>query len=249
VNRSTLEFLVQLQALDRKIIALRGKPDIPQDVRAKQDELGRLKAQEQEKLRALDDLRLSKGQTFGALELCRQRLMSAEAAKKDIKSSEVFNTTLKEIEQLKSAEQGLELKERNNEKATETLRAQLTDIQVRRQGVEREIEATASVRLTKDHETADAIAKIEAQKAEVYPKIPSQYLSLYQRLAAQRGGVAVVELRGNSCGECHMLLPAQFVNDLRRTQRIDQCQNCKRILSVLTDLRNPSEKPNPRINQ
>lgn len=74
------------------------------------------------------------------------------------------------------------------------------------------------------------VREIEEKKAPVQGLIQPKYLSLYQRIADARGGIAVVRVRGTSCSGCHMILPPQFVSELARSSVIEQCPSCKRIL-------------------
>ncbi|MGK5085271.1 C4-type zinc ribbon domain-containing protein [Bdellovibrionota bacterium FG-1] len=227
-----LEHLWQLQGLDRKIIALREAALFIPDLKAKQEELARIRLQEQEKKKVLDDLRLSRGQTNASLESCRQRLMKAESAVKDIKSPEVFQATIKEIDQLKKFKESLELKEVSIRTDAVTVSASLTDLENRRVALESEIENSSALKKVRDKEIESAVQEVEAQKAPIQCLIPPKYLFSYQRIAGARGGIAVVQVCGSSCAGCNMILPAQFVNELSRSKAIEQCPNCKRILVV-----------------
>jgi hypothetical protein len=230
----TLERLWQLQELDRKVITLREGAHFIPDLKGKQEELARVRLQEQEKQQGLDDLRLNRNQTKAALDSCRQRLIEAESAMKESKSSELLQATTKEIDQLKKIEDGLELKERSLEKDNETLMSKIAELHHRRKVLEECLESSSNMKSKSDREIETAVREIEEQKKPIQSQIQPRYLSLYQRIAGSRGGIAVARVRGSSCGGCNMVLPAQFVNELPRSSGIEQCPNCKRILVALS---------------
>jgi uncharacterized protein len=48
----------------------------------------------------------------------------------------------------------------------------------------------------------------------------------------RRAGVAIVEARNGTCLGCNMQLPPQMFNSLFRTQEIQSCPHCNRLLFV-----------------
>ena len=158
--RGVLEYLWQIQVLDLKILALRDKAFIVPELKAKQDELTRIRIQEQQSIQGLAEQRAKRTQASEALESCRQRLMRAESAVKEIKSSEVFQATVKEIDQLRTFEESLESKQGETEKEAEALSAKLAGIQSQRVALECDLENLASLKASKDLEIETAIREI-----------------------------------------------------------------------------------------
>ncbi|MEZ4515949.1 MAG: C4-type zinc ribbon domain-containing protein [Chloroflexota bacterium] len=54
-------------------------------------------------------------------------------------------------------------------------------------------------------------------------------LSTYERLAKQKGGVGVVELKNGKCMGCQVSVPEHRIKDIDRGN-IVYCDNCGRIL-------------------
>ncbi len=71
-------------------------------------------------------------------------------------------------------------------------------------------------------------------RAQLLRQIPQQWASLYQRVALSLG-TALAEIQGNACGACFVILPYQFVIELRRLVDVRQCPSCKRILLAPRD--------------
>jgi len=228
-----LENLLELQNLDSQIAALKRTGEVSPDLKGKQEELKRVSLREQEKLKSIDDLRLNRNQTKSALEICRQRILKADAASKDIKSASVFQAIIKEIDQLKTLEQDLEVKDNSITKDFEALQAQLSEIQNERTNLENSIGSASGIKKEKERGTEGKIREIESLKNQVISKIPASNVALYTRLIQARGGVAISRILGSACGACHMTLPPQFFIQLGRSPNIEQCPNCHRILVPL----------------
>lgn len=59
-----------------------------------------------------------------------------------------------------------------------------------------------------------------------------ELLALYEELRAAKAGVGAAALVGSTCLGCHMQLPAQEVERLRRSSGVLRCEECGRILVV-----------------
>lgn len=71
---------------------------------------------------------------------------------------------------------------------------------------------------------------------QVFTTLPAQMASVYNRLAQRsRDGIAVAEVIAGSCSACFMKLRPQMQVELKTTDRIMTCENCTRILYVVTE--------------
>ena len=79
--------------------------------------------------------------------------------------------------------------------------------------------------------SADA-AEREAERKSLVAAVPENLLHNYEAIARRRHGVALAEIRGESCGMCGMLVRPHVVQELRRTESTElfQCETCTRIL-------------------
>jgi uncharacterized protein len=68
-----------------------------------------------------------------------------------------------------------------------------------------------------------------ARRAELLAGISPQMLGTYETVRGRRG-TAVVEVRSGYCSACHVRLRPQMANELRRNERIFQCESCQRVL-------------------
>jgi predicted nucleic acid-binding Zn-ribbon protein len=86
-------------------------------------------------------------------------------------------------------------------------------------------------RLDADRGTADAdLARTTAERATLAAAISKEALALFEHVSKHRKGPAMSEARDGLCMQCHVRLRPQVFNEVRRNERLIQCENCSRIL-------------------
>lgn len=81
-------------------------------------------------------------------------------------------------------------------------------------------------------EIDDRLAQLGAQRKQASPDIDPKVLSQYERILASRDGLAIVIVKGNSCGGCNMFVPPQVINLIKMYEHIITCEMCNRILYI-----------------
>lgn len=60
--------------------------------------------------------------------------------------------------------------------------------------------------------------------------IDPEIISKFERIIKSKHNKGIVAVKGNVCDGCHMVLPAQFANEVRSGEKIVFCPYCSRIL-------------------
>jgi len=84
-----------------------------------------------------------------------------------------------------------------------------------------------------DAEIAEYKSHLEAlkkQEEELVPGIDTDIIFKFERIIKSKQGKGIVAVKGNVCDGCHMILPAQFANEVRNGESIVFCPYCSRIL-------------------
>jgi predicted nucleic acid-binding Zn-ribbon protein len=81
-------------------------------------------------------------------------------------------------------------------------------------------------------EIAQEIALRQSERTLVAPKIGSELLELYTKIAAKEGGVGAALLVGNKCDGCHLAINAIEVERIKTlaSDEVLRCEECRRIL-------------------
>lgn len=73
------------------------------------------------------------------------------------------------------------------------------------------------------------LEELNAKGSQMADGIDSEIIFKFQRII-QRNRKGIVAVKGNVCDGCHMILPAQFANEVHRGEKILFCPYCSRIL-------------------
>jgi predicted nucleic acid-binding Zn-ribbon protein len=108
--------------------------------------------------------------------------------------------------------------------------------------------AEAKERVTKARGVSDARAKelsekeaglkaerdeVKAACAALAAQLPPNVATRFDQLARAKQGVAVVTVQRGACGGCFNSLPPQFVNEVRKSDKLNYCESCGRIIISL----------------
>jgi predicted nucleic acid-binding Zn-ribbon protein len=77
---------------------------------------------------------------------------------------------------------------------------------------------------------AERIAVEETKRQQIVDDLDTQLYALYQKIAAQRHGQAVVYVQDGTCGGCYLKVQPQLISEIRRRDKILACPHCQRIL-------------------
>jgi predicted nucleic acid-binding Zn-ribbon protein len=76
--------------------------------------------------------------------------------------------------------------------------------------------------------------KLNQEKEKIVPKIPSDQVNLYLKIYKKNSGIALSPVNEEFCSLCHMRIRPQVINELKGKEKIILCENCGRILYVVT---------------
>lgn len=226
-----LERLVHLQELDSAV----------EEARQRLDQLPSRHAEL--------DARLSAAEA--ALAVAKQRLTESQTARREIEKelASVQSRLSKYKDQLMEVKTNKEYQAMQNEIATaerevrsredrildfmEEQEALARDVKEDEARFKQEQAAIADERKALDREKASLEERVEALGVErdtLRPQVGEESLRLFDHIARQRRGIAVVPAVDGICSFCHVRLRPQVFNEIRRNDRLIQCDNCLRIL-------------------
>ena len=181
-----------------------------------QTQLNSLKKERKDKEEEVQDIDLS--------------LKKSQSKLTDIKNNKGYQAALKEIENLKKQQnrieddililmeniEEMETKCSHNEQAKKELQ---TKFEQTKEGLLQELEL-----LDQEYN------KIKEEKSSFSNLIEKDLLNRYSYLRDRMGGRAVGPVINGICQACHMGIPPQKFNELRRGNTLLFCPNCRRII-------------------
>jgi predicted nucleic acid-binding Zn-ribbon protein len=107
--------------------------------------------------------------------------------------------------------------------AVEAARQALAALEATRAGEAEELEATVT-------RVSGVIEEDRSRRDTILATVDADLHRRYELIFSRRGGVAVASVRSGTCQGCHMNVPPQLFNQLRRNEQVFLCPSCQRIL-------------------
>lgn len=155
---------------------------------------------------------------------------TSEKMMETITQAREFETLQKEIEDVKNAEQTLRKSLIAKEKFYDELNMKLSVQEEIMAQQTQEVEEETAVKDALIAENQTILDEIVAKKNELAKDLDPNLVFKFERIIRNKGGVGIVPVHSIVCEGCHMTLPAQFVNDVRREDEIKFCPYCSRVL-------------------
>ena len=231
--KSQLSGLVKLQTVDSEIYSLRlEKSAKPEELKVMEAAFEAKKAH----LAELDkkSLDLQKQRKDKELELASKE----EAIKKlqgqlySLKTNKEYQTMLQQIQDAKADSSVIEDKLLELFDKADAVK---NEVEKEKQKLKDEEKVFAAEKKKIDDrvkEIDDRLAQLEAQRKQALQDIDPKILGQYERILANRDGLAIVTVKGNSCGGCNMFVPPQVINLIKMYEHIITCEMCNRILYI-----------------
>ncbi|MDD5972429.1 MAG: C4-type zinc ribbon domain-containing protein [Spirochaetales bacterium] len=160
-----------------------------------------------------------------------QTRTNAEKMMDTISTQREYEALSKQIDEAKIKETGL-LKARNAATAlVEELKAQLDAQSKVCDEIKADVDAKSAEIDSIILEKKEQIAELDRRCLQVKEQgISDEIYAKFCNIVKNKKGVGIVAIHGQVCQGCHMVLPVQFVNDVRMGNTTEYCPYCSRIL-------------------
>ena len=203
--------------------------DSPKQLSTQDELLVRLQKEFLETSAVYESVKAEVGQLQLELDEAEKAREAGEKGMDSISTHREYEALEKQINEASAKESGirseLQRKEKQREELNEKLRldeemikAQETDLNSNKAKLDSEV---------KEYE--NQIKELEAKEKEITPGLDSEIVYKFQRII-QRNSEGIVAVKNGVCTGCHMILPAQFANEVRKGEDILFCPYCSRIL-------------------
>jgi len=159
------------------------------------------------------------------------RIKKSEAKLNSVKTNKEYQSSLKEIDDLKEKnskleDEMIEFLERIEE-ADKGLKAKITAYSAVKTQIKTEKETIEK----EAQEGRRQLAKLDAEWKTVSGGIDAELLATFNRIKTnQTNKVGIVAVKDAVCQGCHMNIPPQLYNELQRGDKLQRCPICERII-------------------
>lgn len=229
--REQLQRLIGVQRLDIRILELEEKgKQIPLKIQALQQEFESKKKAHIIKEQEFETLEKDLRSKERKLETTNDNLKKYQNQIYRVKTQKEAEALDHEITKAKTEIDRLEDKILNLMEETEVLRKK---IQQNEEVIDKEAEELNEKEKKYQEELEVVTRKLDSAKkmrAGFVPNIEGKLLSLYDKLRQKKENIAIVTVKGGTCGGCFMNLPPQLINEIKVSASPVRCENCLRIL-------------------
>ena len=229
--QSTFEKLQQLQdILSSKYELEHEIHEIPRALAKKQELLNRLKKsyiESNERFEATKNSLLNLKRELGEAELLRE---DSEKKMDIISTQREYEALEKEIKSATEKEQYFRREIQKEERNLEEMTAQLKKDEEMIAAEEDELKEEDDKIKTESEEKKIQLNQLIDEEKAIIPGMDEDILFKFERIIKNKSGLGIVPVTNGVCTGCHMMLPGQFVNEVRTGEGILFCPYCSRIL-------------------
>ena len=229
--KTQLELLVKLQSCDAAIsTAQKIQENHPLKIKHLEEGLEKKREillKQQQQLEEIKKKRIRKEQDLAAEE---EKVNRAKQKLATVKTNKEYQASLKEIENIEKCNSKIEEEILLIMEEVDNLTKQRDKTEEQFKLVEKE---TEDQKRKLDEQIKESIQVIEAnqkKKEEYIAQIKDEILDLYQKIKLKRPELTVVPVDNSCCLGCHMNIPPQLFNEVKKCQKIIRCPHCSRIL-------------------
>lgn len=229
--KDNIKKLIMLQECDNKIKAIQTKQNmIPVRIKKMEETFEEASNIYKSRFEKLDSLEKERRALEKDVQDIDSRAAKSQEKLNHIKSNKEYTAALKEIADIEKEKGKKEDKILQLMEEIEALKAECNEIKGEQEKLRQEFEAEKKEiekeLLELDKETREFME----QRTGYNDAVDQRMLKTYDMLRERRAGVAVSSVVGGICQGCHLEIPPQKYNELKRCNEMMSCPHCNRLI-------------------
>ena len=227
-----LALALRLQALDRKIVQLESEiATLPKHISAIEKHLEAHTKRLEADRTALVGNQRDRKKLEGDIQVQQEKISKLKGQTLQAKTNEQYRAFQNEInyaegEIRKAEDRILDLMEQS-EPLEKNVKTAEVELKRQQQQVEKE-KSQAQERTAVDQK---ALAEVNGERKSIVDQMDPKLNTEYERIRKKTKGTVIAEATDGRCDACQISLRPQFLQDLRRGDKIMLCESCGRILT------------------
>ena len=204
--------------------------EIPKVLTTKIELLNRIKKTSADKQKNLEEVIQRAGDLAGKMTEAEKERETYEKQMDQIKTQREYEALDKQIKDIAAKEAEYRKEIQKLESVRDDLKTQVEKEKILIHKQEEEVKEEQAKIKHDVKEKQKILKNLEKEELKITPGLDEDILFKFERIIKSKAGVGIVAIRNGICTGCHMILPAQFVNDVRSGAGIQFCPECSRIL-------------------
>lgn len=229
--QETLNKLQELQdVLAEKYSVESELKDIPKALNTKIELVNRLKKSYVEKNERLEGGRTKVGELRIQMGDAEREREKYEEQIVNISTQREYEALVKEIRDASEREQNFRKDLQREQKFIEELQQSIEREESLIKEQEKDLESEQKKIKDETEKRQKLLDDLTVRENEITPGMDEEMVFKFKRIIRSKGGKGIVPLRRSVCTGCNMILPAQFVNDVKAEKEVLFCPYCSMIL-------------------
>ncbi len=221
--KSLQDILVKRYELEAKIV------DAPKQLGSQDELLTRLKKEYIEKNAKYEEVRTRVLGLKADLEAAEKQREAGEAGMDNITTHREYEALDKQITEATAKEQEIRKELSVQEKELSVLQENLKSDEEMIKSSEDDLNKNKAALDNELTSFKNELTQLKSQEEQITTGIDQEIVYKFQRII-QRNNKGIVAVKNGVCEGCHMILPAQFANEVHDGEKILFCPYCSRIL-------------------
>jgi uncharacterized protein len=222
--RKFQELLMERVAIEKEI------HELPLSITAQEEVLSRARKSYAERSTRYEDLTRKTTHLRQELAEIVQVKDKAEQQMDSISSPREFEALNKEITEAGQKEDQLRKELKREEELFREVESEVKASDALIKAQEEEIFEKRNKIRNEETSMRDKVSNLKSLEAQTTTDIDSDVVFKFERIIKSKQGIGIVPVKGVVCTGCSMILPAQFVNEVRQSNKITFCPYCSRVL-------------------
>lgn len=141
-----------------------------------------------------------------------------------------YEVLFKDIQTASEKEQSMRKELQREEKYLEELQQTIASEESLIADQAKELEAEQQKIKEEIEKRDDHLKELDKQEDKITPEMDEEMLFKFKSIIRSKGGQGIVPLRHSVCSGCNMILPTQFVNEVKAEKEVRFCPYCSMIL-------------------
>lgn len=237
--QSDIELLLKLQVIDYDLGELeRSKEYLPDMMGNLNNEIKDIQRKLDEAKAKLEEANLRQKSLDLEIKTKEAELQKYQQQMMSIKTNKEYDALVAQIDAVKSEISVMRQQETETMETMESLENEIPDFTKKNDEIKENNSKQLEVLQTQIDSIGDTMTGKTADRKSILSKIPRPTVSIYERVRKGKGGAAVVVVKKRSCSACNNSLTPKKVQEIRRSDNINTCESCGRMLYWDDDISN-----------
>ena len=231
ISKKEIDILVELQEIEIKtevikseISKVSGKLDkVDSELKAFESEIA-----EEEKV--INDSKQKYRSCETDVQVNNEKAQKSTEKLKLVKTNKEYQSSLKEIDEIKAISSKIEDEMLNYLEKIEIAEKNITKQTENYSVLAEKLKKEKDIIVKESEQGRKEISQLENEWKTISQKIDPELLKKFSIVKEMVSGRAIAEVKDAVCLGCNMQIPPQTYNELQRTDRLEFCPHCQRII-------------------